>query len=82
MQIFHFRTPCSQMNESHRVCQLDGTRSRLGPTEVGGRGSPLGPTLSRPEGQKRASTFFLCGCARFSILLGIASGNPEINLRK
>ena len=55
---------------------------RTDATEVGGRGSPLGPTLSRP-GAERASTFFLCVCVpRFSVLLGIASGNPEINLRK
>ena len=61
---------------------MDGRSGmRTDATEVGGRGSPLGPTLSRP-GAERASTFFVCWCARFSILLGIASGDPEIDLRK
>ena len=53
---------------------------------VGGRGSPFGPTLSPPEGGAFAHQRFwwVCvfGCARFSILLGITSDDPEINLRK
>ena len=50
---------------------------------VGGRGSSFGPTLSPPEGGACINGFgCLGGCARFSVLLGIASDDPEINLRK
>ena len=65
MQIFHFQASCSQMNVSHRVCQLDGRAlwNANGAIVVGGRGSPLGPILSRP-GAERASTFLcVCVCA-------------------
>ena len=50
--------------------------SRLPPSRVR-RGA-----AGRREKKEQASTFFLYGYARFSILLGIWNGDPEIHLHK
>ena len=55
----------------------------IGAIEVYGRGSPFS---SEPFRGRRAKSvhqhLILGGCARFSILLGIASGDSEIDVRK
>ena len=65
-------TLSSQMNESHRVCQLDGLDSCLPPPRV----------YRGPVDEKQASIFFCTGMPNFLLYLEFRNGDSEIHLHK